>query len=272
MGILMFSRRAKKGDVEQVAQTDLTLPRRSADEPTLQAPAKPAGAELGQDTGKARDKTKASPFLNEEHNRDRYMDLAMDKRNWQIAWRITAGLLAVSIAFNGKYMLDSKYVPYIVLEDKLGHVVSVGPADHANPIDVKRIVRSEMIEWVENTRRVVSDQSAQKTFLRKSYARVEEGSKAKKALDAFLAETKPFETAAINTKEAVVKYALPRGDNSYEVEWIETLIAPNGDKLPSTRWKGVFTYKVVVPNTEASIRANGAGFYITDFQWSKVAN
>jgi len=230
-----------------------------------------ADREAGRATsGKGKDS--AAPFLNEEKNVDRYMNLAIDKRNWQIAFRITVGLLVISMAFNGKYMLDSKYVPYLVVVDKLGHVVSVGPADRAHPMDIKRVVRSEMIEWVENTRRVVSDQSAQKDYLRKSYARVEESSKAKKSLDTFVAETKPFESAAINTKEAEVKYALPRGENSFEVEWSETLIAPNGDRLPSTRWKGVFTYKVVVPETELSIRANGAGFYITDFQWSKVAN
>lgn len=234
----------------------------------LAEPARP----VKSDADKAKGKGKTAPFFDQEKSRDRYMDLAVDKRNWQVAWRLTAALLAVSLAFNGKYMLDSKFVPYLVVVDKLGHMVSVGPADKANPVDVKRVVRSEMIEWVENTRRVVSDQSAQKAFLRKSYARVEEGSRAKKALDNFLSETKPFETAAINTKEAEVKYALPRGDNTFEVEWAETLIAPNGDKLPSQRWKGVFTFKVVVPETEAAIRANGAGFYITDFQWSKVAN
>lgn len=262
----MFFKRKKKETAGSSSVPDLDLPGQSAKESGL----------IEQAHKKARDKDKAgkkaSPYLDQEQNNDRYMNLAIDKHNLQVAWRITAGLLAISLAFNGKYQLDSKYVPYLVVVDKLGHVISVGPADKANPADIKRIVRSEMIQWVENTRRVVSDQSAQKDYLRKSYARVEEGSKAKKQLDAFLAETKPFETAAINTKEAEVKYALPRGDNTFEVEWEETLIAPNGDKLPSTRWKGVFTFKVVVPETEAAIRANGAGFYITDFQWSKVAN
>lgn len=232
----------------------------------------PLGGTGGAAKQVAKAKKTAAPFLNQGNSRDRYMDLSVEKRNWQIAFRLTVGLLAISMGFNGKYMLDSKYVPYLVVEDQLGHVVSVGPADRATPMDIKRVVRSEMIQWVENTRRVVSDQSAQKDFLRMSYARVEENSKAKKALDAFIADTKPFETAANYTKKPEVKYALKRGDNSFEVEWVETRIAPNGDKLPSERWKGVFTYKVSVPETEAAIRANGAGFYLTDFQWQKMAN
>lgn len=254
---------------------DLELPNRSESDSIGEVPKETSNGNerlLAKNKGKEKVGGKSSPYLSDENNNDRYMNLAIDKRNWQIAWRITVGLLAISLAFNGKYLLDSKYVPYLIVADKLGHIISVGPADRAHPIDVKRIVRSEMIEWVESTRRVVSDQSAQKDYLRKSYARVEEGSKAKKSLDIFLADTKPFEMAAINTKEAEVKYALPRGDNSFEVEWTETLIAPNGDKLPASRWKGVFTYKVVVPESEAAIRANGAGFYITDYQWSKVAN
>jgi type IV secretory pathway TrbF-like protein len=264
---MIFNRsKIKRADA---AAPDLDMPRRVASGPAMQPS---SDKNSGSESGKSKEKKSATPFFNEESNRDRYMDLARDKHNWQIAWRITAGLLAVSIAFNGKYMLDSKYIPYMVVVDKLGTVVSVGPADKANPIDVKRIERSEMIEWVENTRRVVSDQAAQKDYLRKSYARVEEGSKAKRELDDFIEKTKPFEMAAINTKEAEVKYALRRGDNTFEVEWTETLIAPNGEKLPAERWKGVFTYKLVVPQDDKAIRANGAGFYITDFQWSKTAN
>ncbi len=211
-----------------------------------------------------------TPFLNQDKSKDRYMDLAADKRNWRIAWQITAALLAVSIAINGKYVLSSKFQPYYVLVDQLGHVVSVGPADAANPVDFKRVVRSEMAEWVENTRRVVSDQAAQKAFLRKSYARVDASGKAKMMLDDFIAKTKPFEAAAVSTVEPTVKYTLPRTDNTFEVEWDETRIAPNGDRIGTERWKGVFTYKIVAPETESAIRANGAGFYITEFQWSKI--
>lgn len=216
---------------------------------------------------------KVSPFIAPEvadSNKDRYMQLAVDKRNWQVAWRITAAILAVSVTFNGYYMVSSKFVPYIVAVDKLGHIVSVGVADRANPIDWKRVVHSEMVEWVEGTRRVVSDQAAQKYFLRKSYARVEEGSPAKKSLDAFIKDTKPFESAARQTVDARVSYALPRDGSTYEIEWTETKIAPNGDKIGEERWKGVFTYKLVSADSEGAIRANGAGFYITEFKWSKV--
>lgn len=211
-----------------------------------------------------------SPFLNQEKSKDRYMDLAADKRNWRIAFQITAALLAVSIGINANYVLTSKFQPYYVMVDQLGHVVSVGPADTANPVDFKRVVRAEMADWIENTRRVVSDQAAQKAFLRKSYARVDGGSAAKLKLDEFIAKTKPFEAAAVSTVEPEVKYTLPRAANTFEVEWEETRIAPNGQRIGSERWKGVFTYKIVAPTTEAAIRANGAGFYITEFQWSKV--
>lgn len=259
----MLFKRAKQAAIQGSTMPDLDVPVRTGKEPTI-----------GEPVAKPDKKTvkKSAPFFDDENNRDRYMDLANDKRNWQIAWRITAALLAVSLGFNGKYQLDSKYIPWVIQVDQFGHVVSVGPVDRAKPMDIERVIRSEMIEWVENTRRVISDQAAQKDYLRKSYARVEEGSLAKKALDKFIADTKPFETAAMYTKQAEVKYALKRGDSTFEVEWSETLIAPNGDKLPGERWKGVFTFKVVVPETEAAIRANGAGFYITDFQWQKVVN
>ncbi|NTB05918.1 type IV secretion system protein [Agrobacterium tumefaciens] len=221
------------------------------------------------DSATKKGEASSTPFVDQAKSQDRYMNLAIDKSNWQLAFRITAAILAISVSINGYYVMSSKFIPYYVEVDKMGHVISVGVGTPAAPVDFKRVVRAEMIGWVESTRRVVSDQAAQKFFLRKAYARVEEGSRAKKALDRFVAETKPFEAAAKSTTEPTITYALARSDSTYEIEWVETKIAPNGDKIGEERWKGVFTYKLAAPETEAAIRANGAGFYMTDFQWSK---
>lgn len=214
----------------------------------------------------------SSPFLRSHNGEqdDRYMNLAVAVHNGRVQNRILCAILAMSVAFNGYYMMSSKFVPYVVALDKIGNIISVGPADRANPVDNKRVIREQMINWVEYSRLIIGDQAAGKRFQKWVYARVQEGSAAKKALDHFYADRKPFETAADHTVDAQVTLCLPVSDNTFQIEWTETLHAPNGAELGKERWKGVFTYKIVPLNTEAGIRVNGAGFFVTEFTWSKV--
>lgn len=198
------------------------------------------------------------------------MNLSIATRNWQLAWQITAAILAVSVAFNGYYMTASKFIPYVVAVDKLGTVISVGPADQAHPIDNVRVVREQMIRWVEYARLIVADAEAQKRFMNWVYARVQSESAAKRALDRFVHQRKPFATAAQHTVNAHVTLALPISRHSYQVEWTETWRAPNSDVIRTERWKGLFTYRTAPLYTDQAIRANGAGFFITQFSWSKV--
>jgi type IV secretion system protein VirB5 len=214
-----------------------------------------------------------SPFLAADTRQqdDRYLNLAVEKHNWQVAWRITAALLGISIGFNGYYMVTSKYVPYVVAIDRLGTVVAVGQPDRANPVDSRRALREQMIDWVEFARIISGDRDAQKTFMRFVYARVENGSAAYKKIDGFYHnERKPFDTAADHTVEVNVTLALPVSDHSYQMEWTEILHSPNGDVVGEEHWKGLFTYKTMVLNKDDEIRRNGTGFFVTDFSWSKV--
>src|SRR5260364_138165 len=54
-----------------------------------------------------RRKIPRSPFLRAHSGAqdDRYMNLSIATRNWQLAWQITAAILAVSVAFNGYYII-----------------------------------------------------------------------------------------------------------------------------------------------------------------------
>ncbi|MFD2274699.1 VirB8/TrbF family protein [Undibacterium arcticum] len=121
-----------------------------------------------------------NPYLeNRRDTDDRYMNLAVSRQNWIRAFQIASGLLAISISFNGYYMTQSKFIPYIVEVDKIGHIVNVGVADKSNPIDKKRIIRAAVMEWVENSRVVMSDQLAFKKTIETVYAHVLNEGKAK---------------------------------------------------------------------------------------------
>jgi type IV secretory pathway TrbF-like protein len=211
-----------------------------------------------------------NPYIaNREEADDRNRNLAVDKHNWQVAFRLTAGLLAISMGFNGYYMVQSKLVPYVVATDSFGHVIAVGPADKANPIDSKRVLRAEMLDWVENVRAVIGDNLAQKRAIGKVYARVASTGRAKKMLDDYYRERKPFDTAQTMTASAEVKVALPTSPHTWQVEWTERWRNAEGQVVREENWKGLFTFEVTPLNTEDGIKLNPTGLFITDFTWSK---
>lgn len=212
-----------------------------------------------------------NPYLaNRRDTDDRYMNLSVSRQNWIRAFQIVAGLLALSISFNGYYMTQSKFIPYIVEVDKIGHVVSVGLADKSNPVDQKRILRSTIIGWIENSRTIISDRLALKRNFEKVYANVTSTGKAKKQLDLYYKERQPFEVATKLTVTAEVTLALPTAGNTWQIEWSETTRNQAGEVigLPE-RWKAQVTYDFVFLSTEEAIRANPTGIFITDYSWSK---
>lgn len=215
--------------------------------------------------------TEANPYIaNQEADDDRYMNQAVSRQNWIRAFQIVCALLAVSIGFNGYYATQSKFIPYIVEVDKIGHVVHVGFVDKAKPIDTKRIVRTTMMEWVANSRAVVSDQLAMKRTIEKVYAHVGATSKVKKQLDAYYKERQVFDLAAKQTISAEVTLAIPRGGNTWEIEWNEKRYSQAGEEIGfPERWKAIITYDFVVLDKEEAITANPTGIFVTEFSWSK---
>lgn len=201
---------------------------------------------------------------------DRYMNLAVSRQNWIRAFQIVCALLAVSIGFNGYYSLQSKFIPYFIAYDKLGHIVQVGVVDKSNPIDSKRIIRNSMMEWIENSRAVISDKMEMKRKIDQVYSHVGSNSKVKKQLDAYYKERQVFDLAARQTIAAEITLAIPRGGNTWEIEWNEIRISPSGEKLGAPeRWKAIVTYDFVPLDTEAAIRANPTGIFVTEFSWTK---
>jgi type IV secretion system protein VirB5 len=65
-----------------------------------------------------------------------------------------------------------------------------------------------------------------------------------------------------------VKSVLQRSPVSYQLEWTETAFK-QGQPIVVTRWTGLFTTKIIPPATEAAMRKNPLGVYITAFQISQ---
>ena len=110
----------------------------------------------------------ANPYVEARREWDeRYADLVLGKRNWQIA---AGGLLVLSLILaSGMVWLisRSRYIPYVVEVDKLGYALTVPqPLTPASVPDVTaRMQRYEVAAFIRSARSVSSDPQVEHQML-----------------------------------------------------------------------------------------------------------
>jgi type IV secretion system protein VirB5 len=217
----------------------------------------------------------ANPYVQAHREWDeRYADLVLGKRNWQIA---AGGLLAISLILaSGIVWLASRsrYVPYIVEVDKLGYALTV--PQRLTPTSVPdvtgRIERYELAAFIRNARGVSSDPQAEQQMLNSLLAH------ARGAADRFLDSYyhtddfahNPFKLAERLTDSVQIDSILSVSPQSYQVRWTEVQHDLNGVVIGApTHWEAELQTQVIPPSSDASIISNPLGFYITQISWTE---
>ncbi|HVB63495.1 MAG TPA: VirB8/TrbF family protein, partial [Nitrolancea sp.] len=104
---------------------------------------------------------------------ERYADLVLGKRNWQIA---AAGTMAITLvlAFGMVWLSTrSKFVPYVVEVDKLGYAIGAPSTltENTTQISTDRMVRYELAGFIRNAREVITDPAAEHQIIGQVYSR-----------------------------------------------------------------------------------------------------
>ena len=205
---------------------------------------------------------------------ERYADLVIGKRNWQIA---AGGLLVLSLILAGgmvRLASRSRYLPYIVEVDKLGYALTQAqPLTAASAPDVvERIERYEVASYIHQARAVSSDAQVEQEALNSLLAHT------RGAADHFLDEYyhsdnavhNPFQIALKQTVSVQIDSILKLSSNSYEVRWTEVRRDLNGAAvgLP-THWEADLQTAIVAPRDGEAIVSNPLGFYVTNITWTE---
>src|SRR2546430_1829583 len=115
-----------------------------------------------------------NPFLAARHEfMNAFGDLARGKRNWQLIAYALAGLLALLAIADLRLAASSRVVPYVVRVDRLGQVLTVGPAEDLKQPD-QRLVASELARFIRSIRTVLPAAAAagEAEMLRRGFASV----------------------------------------------------------------------------------------------------
>ena len=213
---------------------------------------------------------KPVPFVEEDpHKDDRYMNLAVNAHNWQVAWRITAAILAISVAQNGYYMMQSKFVPVVIEVDELGQTVVIGEVTKSKPIDSERVLMREMSDFIKYSRSVTGDLNLQKSWSRWVAQRMPDNGSASRLVKELYAARDPYKTSQSGTYSIEIKSVLRQSKETYEVEWIEIQRKLSGEIIGQERWRALMSYTLQPSDTLEGIRNNPVGMYITELSWTR---
>lgn len=223
----------------------------------------------GKEPSKAMDKLPHN-LDPQPHNDDRYLNQSVSIHNWQVMARLLVALLAMSMFFNGYYMMQSKFIPVPIEVDKLGQAVVLGPVTEMKPIDTERVIRTEIADFIDYSRSVTGDYILQKKRLRWLGARVPNDSSTRRIIEELHKKRDPYETAKGMTINAEHITVLRQTEKTYQAEWEEVSRKLSGEVVSVEHWKALLSYELKPQSKLEDININPFGFYATELSWSKI--
>ena len=200
-------------------------------------------------------------------------DLAQGKRNWQLTAYALMGLLALVALADLRLAASSRVVPYIVQVDRLGQVVTVGPAEALKHPD-QRLVAAELARFIRAVRTVLPAAAAagQAEMLRRGYAFVAPDA-AGFLNDYFANPVNDPRLLGLRLTRQVDVLGVLRVPNSdvWRLQWTETERPTQPGGLTRTvAWEGYVTVRLAPPRTVEAVQDNPLGLTVTSVSWTQV--
>jgi len=204
---------------------------------------------------------------------ERYADLVLGKRNWQIA---AGGMMAITLvlAFGMVWLSTrSKFVPYVVEVDKLGYAIGAPSTltENSTQISTDRMVRYELAGFIRNAREVITDPAAEHQQIGQVYSRAR--GPAYQFLENYYHENDlehdPFMVAQHQSVSVQIDSILPLSKTTWQVRWTEEASGIDGSPIAATHWEAALNTQIISPASDASILENPLGFYVTQLSWTE---
>lgn len=215
-------------------------------------------------------KSAGNPYLNgREEWLERYGSYIKREQNWKMACFLALVITGLSITGNVIQANQVKTIPYIVEVDKLGKTVVVNRADKASAQPL-RLIQAELAAAIVNWRTVTADIELQQQMI-EGLSFFFAGS-AKGTMKEWFSKNNPYEIAKTGklVHVEIKSLPLPVSNNSYRVEWLETIRSHAGVTLDVNRYEATATIQIEPPTTEAVLIHNPGGVYITEISASKI--
>ena len=263
-------------------ESALNKPQQTAVEPTVSTTtvAVGSGDALAADRPERRRRAEdnlPNPYLNYRRRWNDHTGSILSQRNMWMLFCVASMLITLA-AVGGIMHIgsQSKFVPYIVEVDKLGHSVAARPAQQISTID-NRVIQATVAEFITNARLVTPDVQLQRNAIFKLYAQMLAGDPAAAKMNEHLngiPEQNPFQRAAREVVSVEILSVLQQTGQTWQVDWIESVRDRKGQLAGEPfRMRALVNVTNVAPEpdtTEQQLRMNPLGIYIVDYNWSRT--
>lgn len=216
-----------------------------------------------------------NPFLSARRTWNDYMAAQLaSRRLWQVMTCMSL-LIALIAVFGSVYnSTKSKYIPYVIEVDKLGHVAPTSGPLQISSFNNSRVIKATLADFIEEARSVTPDVDIQRNYILKLYTKMNASDPATPKMNDFLNGNKdqnPFTRAENEMVNVEITSILAQSETTWQVEWDENVRARTGALISKSHWRALITIYIVDSRdfTEEMIRINPAGIYIQNFSWTK---
>ena len=217
-----------------------------------------------------------NPFLSTRRTWNDYLAAQVASRKlWQTMTCLSL-LIALVAVFGCVYTCTkSKYIPYVIEVDKLGHVAPTSGPLEISTFDNQRVIQATLADFIEQARTVTPDVSIQRKLIFKLYDKMNPSDPATMKMNDFLngdPDKNPYKRAETEMVNVEITSVLAQSEHTYQVEWDESTRSRNGALKSKAHWKALITVYIVDSRdfTEEMIRKNPAGIFIENFSWTKI--
>ena len=185
-------------------------------------------------------------------------------RNWRL---MAFSILILTFALAGDRIYQSgqsRVTPYVV-EIHDDEVKAVGPAEKGyQPTDAE--IARDLSRFISDVRSLPLDPVlARKNWL-EAYDYV--ANKAAVFLSTYAQTNDPFKSIGERSVSVDVTSVVRASDTSFQIRWTEQAFV-QGAATPPERWTAILTTAISPPRTEAVLRRNPLGLYVTAMSWSR---
>jgi type IV secretion system protein VirB5 len=214
------------------------------------------------------------PVVNRYHAPKKVWDERIGDARVQAAnWRLVAFgaiILGIVLALGLIYQsTKSKIIPYMVRVNSDGSAQANGPVpDHYTPQQTE--LKYFLSQFVQKVRTIPTDPVVFKQNWLAAYSFLRPAAAMK--MTGIVNKESPASLIGSETREIDITSILPISNSSYQIRWKETSFAADGTQKEQANMSGIFTFEVIMPSDEKTLRQNPLGLYIKDFSWGKESN
>jgi len=209
-----------------------------------------------------------NPYINARNEwNERYGSYIASMKAWRAVALVSMLVATVAVLAAVWLASQSKRVPYIV-ETNRGEVVQVYQSVKGKKQD-KRVIKFQIASFIKDLRGVTSDPVVQSEQVRRVYAHMSDKLPAFRTVSAWYKAKTPFERVKEGTVIVEVQQVLSLSENTWRVEWTETLRLPTGVDHKSVKMTGTIQIIEGGEVTSTTVQYNPIGMLIKDLEWSR---